>query len=105
MKYLGLAALFLLAGCQSVPTFCDNQPASDLCNASTYSPVTAIALKEFESRSTRKAFAIGQTLDGWEFYGYSEGYSSQREANERALKECQVRLDHQGQEGKCELIR
>ena len=36
MKYLELIPLFLLAGCQSTPTFCEKEPESNLCDPKTY---------------------------------------------------------------------
>ncbi|RZF82958.1 hypothetical protein EXT46_05765 [Pseudoalteromonas sp. CO325X] len=105
MKYLGLIPLFLLAGCQSTPTFCEKEPDSNLCDPKTYLYDTEQALKEFEKKKSKKAFALGKAEDGWEFYGYSEGYSSKRKARKRALQECQKRLDMHGSKNKCEVIR
>jgi hypothetical protein len=105
MKYLGLLSIILLAGCQSTQTFCEKEPDSNLCNQKTYQHGTDQALKEFETRKYNKAFALGQTSDGWEFYGYSEGYSSTHKAKKEALAQCQKRLDKHGTDGKCELIR
>jgi hypothetical protein len=105
MKYLGLLSFLLLIGCQSTPSFCEKEPESNLCDQKTYQYNTDQALKEFDTRKSHKAFALGQTEDGWEFFGYSEGYSSTRKAKERALEECQNRLNKHGVEGKCQLIR
>ncbi|WP_249314791.1 hypothetical protein [Pseudoalteromonas sp. S1727] len=105
MKYLWLIPLFLLAGCQTAPTFCEKEPESNLCNQKTYHYNTDQALKEFETKKSKKAFALGQTEDGWEFYGYSESYSSKKKANKRALEECQKRLNKHGSKSKCEVIR
>ncbi|WP_448549490.1 hypothetical protein [Thalassotalea fusca] len=105
MKYLGLLSIALLAGCQSTPTFCEREPDSNLCNQKTYHHQTDLALKEFETRKNNKSFALGQSTDGREFYGYSEGYSSKRRANKSALEECQKNIDKHGKGGKCELIR
>ncbi|WP_440056084.1 hypothetical protein ACSLBF_08025 [Pseudoalteromonas sp. T1lg65] len=105
MKYLGMLLTILLAGCQSTPNFCEKEPDSNLCNQNTYYDATIKALKEFETKKSNKAFALAQTSDGWEFFGYSEGYSSTHKAKEAALRQCQLRLDKHGTDGKCELIR
>ncbi|AAZ27029.1 hypothetical protein [Colwellia psychrerythraea] len=105
MKYLGLISIIFLAGCQSIPSFCESEPDSNLCNQKTYQYNTDQALEEFASRKSNKAFALGQTSDGSEFYGYGEGYSSTYKAKAAALEACQTRLDKHGVEGKCELIR
>lgn len=105
MKYLGILPILLLAGCQSTPSFCESEPDSNLCNQKTYQYNTDQALKEFDTKKSNKAFALGQTEDGWEFFGYSEGYSSTHKAKKRALEECQKRLSKHSIEGKCELIR
>jgi hypothetical protein len=105
MKYLGLLSIIFLAGCQSTPTFCEREPDSSLCNQKTYQYTTDQALEKFESLKSNKAFALGQTSDGWEFYGYGEGYSSTHKAKKAALEACQSRLDKHGVEGKCEVIR
>lgn len=105
MKYLGLFSIILLAGCQSSPTFCQREPDSDLCNQTTYQHTTVQALKEFETKKSNKAFAIGRSADGWEFYGYSEGYSTTHKAKKEALAQCQLRLDKHNTDAKCELIR
>jgi len=105
MKYLGLLSIILLAGCKSTPNFCEKESDSNLCNQKTYQYSTKKALKEFKSRKSNKAFALGQTSDGWEFYGYSEGYSSTHKAKKEALAQCQKRLDKHSTGGKCELIR
>ena len=105
MKYLVLLSSIFLVSCQSTPTFCTNTPESSLCDQKTYKYETDQALKEFETMKTKKAFAIAQTDDGWEFYGYSEGYSSQRKAQESAISACQTRVDKMDKKAKCELIR
>lgn len=65
MKYLGLIPLFLLAGCQSTPTFCEKEPESNLCDPKTYLYDTEQALKEFEKKKSKKAFALGKLkMDG-----------------------------------------
>ena len=105
MKYIGLLSIIFLAGCQSTPMFCEREPASDLCNQKTYRYTTDQALEEFESKKSNKAFALGQTSDGWEFYGYGAGYRSTYKAKSAALEASQTSLDKHGVEGKCELIR
>jgi hypothetical protein len=76
-----------------------------LCNAKTYNPATQQALKDFELREKYKAFALAQTADGWEFFGYAEGYRSPQKAQKAALEQCQKRVDKHETPGKCELIR
>lgn len=105
MKYLGLLTVLFLAGCQSTPSFCEREPDSDLCNQKTYHYQTVQALENFKSQKNQKAFALGQAADGWQSFGYGAGYSSSKKAQERALKECQTRLDKHGAGGQCELIR
>lgn len=105
MKLHGLIITLLLVGCQSTPTVCEKDPKAQICIQSQYQYNTYIALQEFETKKSKKAFALAQTKDNWEFFGYAEGYSSQREANERALTECQNRVLKRQKEATCELIR
>lgn len=105
MKYLILLSAMLLSGCQSTPTLCDTNPASAYCDASQYHDTTTVALKAFDGFKKKKAFAIGRTKDGWEYYGSSYGYKSQEKAQARALDECQRRMEHHGSGEKCQLIR
>ncbi|AZQ85368.1 hypothetical protein EKO29_16085 [Colwellia sp. Arc7-635] len=106
MKYLGLFILpLLLAGCQSTPSFCESEPSSALCDQKTYQYRTDQALIAFEAMKSKKAFAIGRTENGGEFFGYSGGYSSLSKAKERALNECQEIIKKHSSIAKCELIR
>ena len=105
MKYLGLVSLFLLAGCQSTPTFCESEPGSTLCDVEIYHEDTKQALQEFDAMKSNKAFALAQTEDGWELFGYSEGYKSTKKAQKRALMECNRIVVRHGVDAKCEIIR
>ncbi|WP_166420249.1 hypothetical protein [Pseudoalteromonas sp. Z1A8] len=105
MKYLSICTVLLLTGCQATPTLCEIEPNAFLCDSSSYNVATVNALTTFESRAGRKAFALGKTYNGGEFYGFSEGYSSQSKANTRALDECKKRLAKYDTNAQCELIR
>lgn len=73
MKYLSIGIALLLTGCQATPTLCEVEPNTLLCDSSSYNVATVNALTIFESRAGRKAFALGKTYNGGEFYGFQRG--------------------------------
>ncbi|GGI80042.1 hypothetical protein [Shewanella gelidii] len=103
--YLSIASIFLLAGCNSTPNYCEQNPQAKICDVDSYSLSTYEGLKNFNQLKGKKAFALVQTEDGREAYGYSYQAQSTKKAQKQAIIACQSRARMAKINALCQLIR
>ncbi len=106
-RFLFIPTILILAACQSTqstPSYCEQNPQASICDINSYSSNALDALFELQDKPRKRAFAMFHSGNGGEAIGYAYGYRAQSDADARALKECNRRLQKMKMTGECQLI-